>query len=91
MDDFGSYRSVPGQPQHLNYKITQLLLIGHSDPELTNGTELGQDAVRKDMEHLQEEDLMGMRHLSEDESGSIFADLRATSTWYHNIPKVFGK
>ncbi|OAA71242.1 hypothetical protein ISF_01793 [Cordyceps fumosorosea ARSEF 2679] len=92
LEEFGSHRWVPTKPEHLDYKNTQLLLIGQGEkPQLTTGDVEGQAKVEDEMEVLMEEDLKGMQHLSSNESEAIFADLHAKSEWFHNIPESFGK
>ncbi|KAM3497763.1 hypothetical protein MY10362_008893 [Beauveria mimosiformis] len=93
LEEFGSYRWIPTKPEHLNYKNTQLLLIGQGErPQLTTGDdEEGQAKVEDELEVLMEEDLKGMQHLSSNESEAIFADLYAKSKWFHDIPSSFGR
>lgn len=92
MDEFGSYSWIPTRPYHLNYKNTQLLLIGHGEkPHLTAGDEKGQEEVKEEMEDMMQKDVKGMRHLSKDESEAIFKDLHAKSKWFHDIPDSLSK
>ncbi|KAJ6787349.1 hypothetical protein PWT90_06349 [Aphanocladium album] len=87
MEDFGGYRWIATKPEHLNYKNTQLLLIGHGDKSLlVNGEPTDQEKVESEMEQLEEKDLLGMRHLRGDEAESIFADLHTKRKTLQSLP-----
>lgn len=96
MDGFRSLRWVGTLPEHLDYPNTQFLLIGESsgvekatqsgdsDRETANGGN-----TLEEMEDLEKADTDRMKHLGEDDSSAIFADLRAHAKDYPGLQTTF--
>ncbi|KAL9114721.1 MAG: hypothetical protein Q9227_001399 [Pyrenula ochraceoflavens] len=91
LDEFRSLRWMPLQPKHLNYANAQFLLIGESGGHLGKAVEeQKEDALdekkespEEEMEKLEHEDEIRVKHLKGDDS--VFADLGLSAKEY---PKV---
>ncbi|KAK3336330.1 hypothetical protein B0T19DRAFT_409188 [Cercophora scortea] len=95
LKEFRSLRWMPTQPKHLDYVNTQFLLIGES-----SGVEKALETQKKDqkagveepaeeMEKLEEEDAVRMKHLSNDDASRIFADLEVHSKGFPRLQTTF--
>lgn len=69
MDEFRGLRWGPLEPKHLDYKHAEVLFIG--EKEIPSGGEL--DAIVEEMEKLEDEDEMRIKHLNGNDA--VFVDL----------------
>ncbi|WZH42362.1 hypothetical protein QYS62_003354 [Fusarium acuminatum] len=95
IDEFRSLRWLPSKPAHFDYVNTQILLIGDS-----SGIENAVEPQKKDqkngkedpetvLEHLEDDDVKRMKHLAEDQSAAIYADLHAQAKDYPKLQTTF--
>ncbi|CAM1509034.1 Fc.00g027730.m01.CDS01 [Cosmosporella sp. VM-42] len=94
-DEFRSLRWLPSKPDHFNYVNSQILLVGESsgiekamEPQKDDMKD-GKEEPKEVLEHLEEEDLKRMKHLAEDQSTAIFADLDARAKDYPKLQTTF--
>ena len=80
LDEFRSLRWMPLDPKHLNFENAQFLLIGSHDEDLSKATkpqeedkEGKKDTPLEEMEKLENEDEIRVKHLAGDDS--VFSDL----------------
>ena len=89
MDEFRGRRWMPLQPKHLEYPNAQLLIIGesrgldHATEALDRDQRNGKETPLEEMEKLEGEDEIRVKHLQGDDA--VFADLGLSSKEY---PKV---
>uniref|UniRef100_A0A8H7K3W8 Uncharacterized protein n=1 Tax=Bionectria ochroleuca TaxID=29856 RepID=A0A8H7K3W8_BIOOC len=95
IDEFRSLRWLPSKPIHLEYPNAQLLLVGESsgiekalEPQ-EKDDENGAQKPEEFIESLAEEDLQRMRHLTGQQSESIYADLQAQAEGYPRLKTTF--
>ncbi|CAG9947810.1 unnamed protein product [Clonostachys rosea f. rosea IK726] len=95
IDEFRSLRWLPSKPIHLDYPNAQLLLVGESsgiekalEPQ-EKDDENGAQKPEEFIESLAEEDLQRMRHLTGQQSESIYADLQAQAEGYPRLKTTF--
>lgn len=94
MEAFRSLRWLPSKPSHLDYPNAQILLVGESSGikkavEADENDTKGKQEPGVVLEHLEEEDLQRMKHLSGDQSTSIFADLQVRANDYPELQTTF--
>lgn len=86
---------MPSRPHHLDYDNAQVLLVGESSG-IKKALELQEDDENahkeeplEEMEDLEKQDLKRMRHLSGDDSASIYADLKVHAEDYPKLQTTF--
>ncbi|KAF5967792.1 hypothetical protein FCOIX_11706 [Fusarium coicis] len=95
IDEFRSLRWLPSKPSHFDYPNAQILLIGESD-----GIEKAVEPQKKDqkdgkeepetvLEHLEDDDVKRMKHLADDQSAAIYADLHVQAKDYPKMQTTF--
>ncbi|KAF5665358.1 hypothetical protein FHETE_6718 [Fusarium heterosporum] len=95
IDEFRSLRWLPSKPAHFDYVNAQMLLIGES-----SGIENAVEPQKKDeksgkedpetvLEHLEDDDVKRMKHLAEDQSAAIYADLHVHAQDYPKLQTTF--
>ncbi|KAK3694187.1 hypothetical protein B0T22DRAFT_506479 [Podospora appendiculata] len=95
LKEFRSLRWMPTLPKHLDYVNTQFLLIGES-----SGVEKALETQKKDqkagveepaeeLEKLEEEDAVRMKHLNKDDASRIFADLEVHAKEFPKLQTTF--
>ncbi|KAF5019333.1 hypothetical protein F66182_8661 [Fusarium sp. NRRL 66182] len=95
IDEFRSLRWLPSKPAHFDYVNTQILLVGES-----SGIEKAVEPQKKDqksgkedpetvLENLEDDDTKRMRHLADDQSAAIYADLHAKAKDYPKMQTTF--
>ncbi|KAM0428924.1 hypothetical protein ACHAPT_006724 [Fusarium lateritium] len=95
IDEFRSLRWLPSKPAHFDYVNTQVLLIGESsgiekavEPQKEDKKK-GKEEPQTVLENLEEDDVERMKHLAEDQSAAIFADLHAQAKDYPKLQTTF--
>ncbi|KAF0639645.1 hypothetical protein NXS19_010576 [Fusarium pseudograminearum] len=95
IDEFRSLRWLPSKPAHFDYVNAQILLIGESE-----GIEKAVEPQKKDqkdgkeepetvLEHLEDDDVKRMKHLADDQSTAIYADLHVHAKDYPKLQTTF--
>lgn len=95
IDEFRSLRWLPSKPAHFDYVNAQILLIGESE-----GIEKAVEPQKKDqkdgkeepetvLEHLEDDDVKRMKHLADDQSAAIYADLHVHAKDYPKLQTTF--
>ncbi|KAM0556071.1 hypothetical protein ACHAPJ_006059 [Fusarium lateritium] len=95
LDEFRALRWLPSKPAHFDYVNAQILLIGES-----SGIEKAVEPQKKDqkdgkeepetvLEHLEDDDVKRMKHLADDQSAAIYADLHAHAKDYPKLQTTF--
>ncbi|KXH66564.1 hypothetical protein CSAL01_10738 [Colletotrichum salicis] len=94
-DDFRDLRWTNTKPEHLDYPYAQLLFIGQSSG-IKNAVEpkpkdvkAGKENPEDVLQEIGDEDEKRMKHLSGDDSASIFADLQARAEDYPKLQTTF--
>lgn len=90
LDEFRSLRWMPLQPKHLDYVNAQFLIIGEGRGSIEKATRPqsqdekdGKEKPVEEMEKLEGEDEIRVRHLEGDDA--VFADLHISSTEYPKL------
>ncbi|KAL7951740.1 hypothetical protein V8C42DRAFT_305066 [Trichoderma barbatum] len=95
LEEFRDLRWIPSQPNHLDHNNAQVLLIGESSGiKKALGLQEDDEKAHKEepleeMEHLEEQDLKRMHHISRDHSAAIYADLKVHADDYPKLQTTF--
>lgn len=94
-NEFRSLRWMPSKPAHFDYVNSQILLVGESSG-IRKAVEPQKEDVNKDkeepekvLENLEEDDLKRMKHLGDDQSEAIFADMHVQAKDYPKLQTTF--
>ncbi|KAK1635538.1 hypothetical protein BDP81DRAFT_322036 [Colletotrichum phormii] len=94
-DDFRDLRWTNTKPEHLDYPYAQFLFIGQSsgiknavEPK-SKDVKAGKENPEDVLQEIGDEDEKRMKHLSGDDSASIFADLQARAKDYPKLQTTF--
>ncbi|KAL2875619.1 hypothetical protein SGCOL_009238 [Colletotrichum sp. CLE4] len=93
-DDFRDLRWTNTKPEHLDYPYAQFLFIGQSGIEnavepKSKDVKAGKENPEDVLQEIGDEDEKRMKHLSGDDSASIFADLQARVKDYPKLQTTF--
>ncbi|KAJ4125397.1 hypothetical protein NW768_009014 [Fusarium equiseti] len=95
IDEFRSLRWLPSKPAHFDYPNAQILFIGESEgiekavePQKKDEKD-GKEEPEKVLEHLEEDDVKRMKHLADDQSAAIYADLHVQAKDYPKLQTTF--
>lgn len=95
IDEFRSLRWLPSKPAHFDYVNAQILFIGESEgiekavePQKKDQKD-GKEEPEKILEHLEDDDVKRMKHLADDQSAAIYADLHVQAKDYPKLQTTF--
>ncbi|KAF4947971.1 hypothetical protein FGADI_9966 [Fusarium gaditjirri] len=95
IDEFRSLRWLPSKPSHFDYPNAQILLIGEShgiekavEPQKEDRKD-GKEEPETVLEHLEDDDVKRMKHLADDQSAAIYADLHVQAKDYPKMQTTF--